>query len=175
MFFCFFLCGACKSENFIEQAFEKGAIGAFCTKNLEINNTKILLKVPDTLIAYLELAKFRREKLNFTVVAITGSSGKTTTKEIVASTLESKFKVFKTPLNHNNEIGLCQTIFETPQDTEVLVLEMGMRGLGEIELLSKYALPDITIISICRKQALRRYKSETAGNPSEDITPPEIS
>jgi UDP-N-acetylmuramoyl-tripeptide--D-alanyl-D-alanine ligase len=81
------------------------------------------------------------------VVAITGSSGKTTTKEIVASTLESKYRVFKTPLNHNNEIGLCQTIFEMPSDTEVLVLEMGMRGLGEIELLSKYAEPDITIIS----------------------------
>ena len=58
----------------------------------------------------------------------------------------SKYKVFKTPLNHNNEIGFCQTIFETPDDTEVLVLEMGMRGLGEIELLSKYAEPDITII-----------------------------
>ena len=95
----------------------------------------------------LPLTNYRRNKLNPKVVAITGSSGKTTTKEIVASTLESKYKVFKTPLNHNNEVGLCQTIFEMPDDTEVLVLEMGMRGLGEIELLSKYAEPDITIVS----------------------------
>ena len=128
-------------EKFINQAIEKGAIGAFCTGN---NGT---LKVNDTLVAYLQLANWRRNKLNFTVVAITGSSGKTTTKELVASTLSEKYKTFKTPLNHNNEIGFCQTIFEAPDDTEVLVLEMGMRGLGEIELLSKYAEPDITIIT----------------------------
>ncbi len=128
-------------EKFINQALEKGAVGAFCTGGAGT------LQVEDTLKAYLELANFRRNKLDFTVVAITGSSGKTTTKELVASTLSEKFKTFKTPLNHNNEIGFCQTIFEAPDDTEVLVLEMGMRGLGEIELLSKYAEPDITIIS----------------------------
>ena len=128
-------------EEFINQAIDKGAVGAFCTKNVGT------LQVTDTLEAYLKLANYRRNNLNLKVVAITGSSGKTTTKEIVASVLERKFKTFKTPLNHNNEIGFCQTIFETPDDTEVLVLEMGMRGLGEIELLSKYAEPDITIIS----------------------------
>ena len=132
-------------EKFIAQALEKGAAGAFCTKECETNG--FLLKVSDTLEAYLKLANFRRRKQNFTVVAVTGSSGKTTTKELVASTLSEKFKTFKTPLNHNNEIGFCQTIFEAPDDTQVLVLEMGMRGLGEIELLSKYAEPDITIIS----------------------------
>lgn len=136
-------------ENFISQAMEKGAIGAFCTReHPDLENSKIaLFKVENTLEAYMKLANARRNKLNFTVVAITGSSGKTTTKEILASTLSAKFKMFKTPLNHNNEIGFCQTIFETPDDTEVLVLEMGMRGLGEIELLSKYSEPDITIIS----------------------------
>ena len=128
-------------EKFIEQAVEKGAVGAFCTGN---GGT---LQVKDTLEAYLRLANYRRNKLNFTIVAVTGSSGKTTTKEIIASTLSEKFKTFKTPLNHNNEIGFCQTIFETPDNTEVLVLEMGMRGFGEIELLSKYAEPDITVIS----------------------------
>ena len=128
-------------EKFIDQALEKGAVGAFSTSE---NGT---LQVEDTLKAYLELANWRRNKLNFKVVAITGSSGKTTTKELVASTLSEKFKTFKTPLNHNNEIGFCQTIFEAPDNTEVLVLEMGMRGLGEIELLSKYSEPDITIIS----------------------------
>ena len=132
-------------EKFIEQALEKGAVGAFCTKDLQ--NERLLLQVSDTLVAYLQLANYIRNKQNYTVVAITGSSGKTTTKELVASTLESKYKVFKTPLNHNNEVGLCQTIFAAPADTEVLVLEMGMRGLGEIELLSKYAEPDYTIVS----------------------------
>lgn len=128
-------------EKFIEQAIEKGAVGAFCTGE---GGT---LQVKDTREAYLQLANYRRRKLDFTVVAITGSSGKTTTKELVAATLSEKFRTFKTPLNHNNEIGFCQTIFETFDDTEVLVLEMGMRGFGEIELLSKYAEPDITVIS----------------------------
>lgn len=134
-------------EKFIAQAIEKGAIGAFCTTPQAVENQVTLLQVDDTLKAYLELANFRRKKLNFTVVAITGSSGKTTTKELVAAVLSEKFKTFKTPLNHNNEIGFCQTMFEAPDDTRVLVLEMGMRGLGEIELLSKYSEPDITIIS----------------------------
>lgn len=133
-------------ERFIEQAIEKDAVGSFCTK-IEESIKAFLLKVPDTLTAYLQLANYRRNKMNPTVVAITGSSGKTTTKELVASVLSEKYKTFKTPLNHNNEIGFCQTIFEAPDDTEVMVLEMGMRGLGEIELLSKYAEPDITIIS----------------------------
>lgn len=131
-------------EKFIPQAIEKGAVGCFTTY-AEVHG--ITFQVPDTLEAYLKLANYRRNKLNFTVVAVTGSSGKTTTKELISSVLSEKFKTFKTPLNHNNEIGFCQTIFEAPDDTEVLVLEMGMRGLGEIELLSKYAEPDITVIS----------------------------
>ena len=133
-------------EKFIKQAIEKGAAGSFCTKP-DNNSETFLLKVPDTLIAYLQLANYRRKKLNPTVVAVTGSSGKTTTKELVASVLSEKYHTFKTPLNHNNEIGFCQTVFEAPDNTEVLVLEMGMRGLGEIELLSKYSEPDITIIA----------------------------
>ena len=128
-------------EKFIADALKKGAAGSFCTGE---DGT---LQVQDTLQAYLKLANYRRNQLNFTVVGITGSSGKTTTKELTASVLSQKYRPFKTPLNHNNEIGFCQTIFEAPDDTEVLVLEMGMRGLGEIELISKYAEPDITIIS----------------------------
>ncbi len=136
-------------EKFIQEALDKGAAGAFCTAAPDEckGNGKTLLLADNTLETYLKLANYRRNKLNFTVVAVTGSSGKTTTKELVASVLAEKFKTFKTPLNHNNEIGLCRTIFEAPDDTEVLVLEMGMRGLGEIEVLSKCAEPDITIIS----------------------------
>ena len=128
-------------EKFITDAMNKGAAGSFCT------GLEGTLQVNDTLEAYLKLANSRRNKLNPKVIAITGSSGKTTTKELVSSVLSEKFKTFKTPLNHNNEIGLCQTIFGMPDDTEVLILEMGMRGLGEIELLSKYSEPDISIIT----------------------------
>lgn len=135
-------------ENYIKEALDKGAIGAFCTKpHPELVEKPLLLQVPDTLEAYLKLANNKRKEKDYTVIAVTGSSGKTTTKELIAATLSSKFKVYKTNLNHNNEVGLCQTIFAAPDDTEVLVLEMGMRGLGEIELLSKYAEPDYTIVS----------------------------
>lgn len=143
-------------EKFIDEAIRKGAAGAFCTLNNSLalwervgvrGQLPLILQVNNTLEAYLQLANYRRKKLDFKVIAVTGSSGKTTTKELTAAVCSQKFKTFKTPLNHNNEIGFCQTIFEAPDDTEVLVLEMGMRGLGEIELLSKYAEPDITIIA----------------------------
>ncbi len=134
-------------ENFIENALNSGAEGYFTRNNKVFDNSKIILNVEDTLIAYLECAKLCRTKINPKVIAITGSSGKTTTKEMMYSICSQAFKTHKTSKNHNNEIGFCQTMFEMPIDTEVLIVEMGMRGLGEIELLSKYAIPDISIIT----------------------------
>lgn len=149
-------------EKFIDKALEAGAIGYFCTNANEIasvetpckyadsmsrNDAKLVLQVPDTLTAYLQLARFYRQKVNPKTVAITGSSGKTTTKEMAYCVSKEKFKTHKSELNFNNEIGLCKTILSMPEDTEVLILEMGMRGFGEIELLSKYSVPDISIIA----------------------------
>lgn len=134
-------------EDFIDKALEAGAAGYFCTKENIFNNAKLVLFVEDTLTAYLKLANFYRKKINPKVVAITGSSGKTTTKEMAFCVAKEKFKTHKSELNYNNEIGLCKTILSMPEDTEVLIVEMGMRGLGEIELLSKYARPDIAIIA----------------------------
>ena len=134
-------------HDFIKQAVEKGARGYFTAKKrIKYSESKLILFVKDTRIAYLNLAKYCREKVNPVVVAITGSSGKTTTKEMVASVLQMAYKIHKSPLNHNNEIGMCQTILSQPKDTEVLILEMGMRGLREIKLLSKYSMPDIAVI-----------------------------
>ena len=134
-------------ENFLDKAIESGAIGCFITRDDYPGNAKIVLKVSDTLETYLKLANFYRHKISPKVVAITGSSGKTTTKEMVFAVLKEKFNTVKTLSNHNNEIGLCQTIFSMAPDTEVLIVEMGMRGLGEIELLSRYAEPDVAIIT----------------------------
>lgn len=134
-------------EKFLQNAVDSGACGCFITKDEYPDNAKIVLKVNDTLETYLKLANFYKNKINPKVVAITGSSGKTTTKEIAASVLSEKFKVHKTFSNHNNEIGFCQTILSMPEDCEVLILEMGMRGFGEIELLSKYAEPDFAVIT----------------------------
>ncbi len=134
-------------ENFIEDAISKGAVGYFTTRNEIVPSAEIVFKVKDTLKTYLELASFYKDKIKPKVVAITGSSGKTTTKEMLYSVLSGKFKMVKTFLNHNNEIGFCQTVFNMAADTEVLIVEMGMRGLGEIELISRYARPDIAIIT----------------------------
>lgn len=134
-------------EKFIENALESGASGYFTTGNEVFENADLVLKVNSTLDAYLNIAKYFRHKTNPITIAITGSSGKTTTKEIVYSVLSQKFKTKKTFSNHNNEIGFCQTVLGMDDDTEILIVEMGMRGLGEIELISTHLNPDYAIIT----------------------------
>lgn len=133
---------------FIDNAVNQGAIGYFTQDKGKINkNAQYIVYVENTLVAYLKLANYIRRKINPKVVAITGSSGKTTVKEMLFSVLSSTYKTHKTILNHNNEIGLSETMFKMPEDTQYLVLEMGMRNLGEIELLCHYAEPDFGIIT----------------------------
>ena len=135
-------------HNFINDALKKGARGYFTSdKNLTSPDAKFILYVENTLEAYLKIASYYKTKINPITIAVTGSSGKTTTKEMMASVAAEKYKTHKSILNHNNEIGLCQTMLSMGEDTEVLIVEMGMRGFGEIELLSKYAKPDIAIIT----------------------------
>lgn len=135
-------------HNFIDKAVATGAFGYFTQDKFKINKeANFVIYVENSLVAYLKLAKYIRDKINPYVIAITGSSGKTTTKEMLFSVFSTQFKTHKTALNHNNEIGLCQTMFSMPLDTEVLIVEMGMRNLGEIELLSKYSTPDTGIIT----------------------------
>ena len=134
-------------ENFIDKAIETGAIAYFTTKDYILEHAKLILKVDNTLNAYLKLAQYYRHKLAPITVGITGSSGKTTTKDIVYSVLSEKFKTHKTFSNHNNEIGFCQTVLSMPNDTEALITEMGMRGLGEIELISTHLNPNYAIVT----------------------------
>ena len=134
-------------ENFIDKALEAGTEAYFTTKENVYSNAKLVLKVENTLNAYLKLAQYYKQKFNPITIGITGSSGKTTTKEIVYSVLNEKFKTHKTFSNHNNEIGFCQTVLSMPTDTQALIVEMGMRGLGEIELISTHLNPDYAIIT----------------------------
>lgn len=134
-------------ENFIENALNNGAEAYFTRNEKVFDKAKVVLQVEDTLIAYLECARLCRKNINPKVIGITGSSGKTTSKEMMYAIASEEFKTHKTEKNHNNEIGFCQTLFNMPEDTEVLIVEMGMRGFGEVELLSKYSEPDITIIT----------------------------
>lgn len=133
-------------EKFCSAAIKNGAAGCFVTSYDFPEDAPLVLKVEDTLPAYMAIANHARNKFNPITIAITGSSGKTTTKEMLYSVLCEKFKTHKTFSNHNNEIGFCQTVLSMPENTEVLIIEMGMRGTGEIELLSKYTEPDFSII-----------------------------
>lgn len=134
-------------SNFIEKAIDSGAKGYFTSDKTKIyNKAAFILYVEDTKEAYLQLANFYKNKIKPYTIAITGSSGKTTVKEMMYSVFKNAGNTVKSVLNHNNEIGLCQTLSSLEIDTKYLIVEMGMRGLGEIELLSKYAQPDIAVI-----------------------------
>ncbi len=134
-------------ENFIEKALQNGAEGYFTSdKNKVYESAQVILYVKDTKEAYLQLANFYKNKINPYTIAITGSSGKTTVKEMMYCVFKGAGETVKSILNHNNEIGLCQTLASIDFSTKYLIVEMGMRGFGEIELLSKYAQPDIAVI-----------------------------
>lgn len=106
-----------------------------------------LLFVDDCEVALQEMARAYRDELSAIVIGITGSNGKTSTKDLVASVLKPYFKVQKTQGNFNNELGLPLTILSLDEDTKVAVLEMGMSGKGQIEFLSELARPDYAIIT----------------------------
>ncbi|MDQ0876859.1 UDP-N-acetylmuramoyl-tripeptide--D-alanyl-D-alanine ligase [Paenibacillus sp. V4I3] len=107
-----------------------------------------IIRVKDTLIALQQLAKSYRKQLPVRIIGITGSNGKTTTKDLVAAVLGSTFQVHKTKGNLNNHIGLPLTLLELEETTEFAVVEMGMSGRGEIELLSNLAEPEASIITM---------------------------
>ncbi|MDU6426443.1 MAG: UDP-N-acetylmuramoyl-tripeptide--D-alanyl-D-alanine ligase [Clostridium perfringens] len=138
-------------NNYVLEAFNKGAKIAIvdevkCDLN-ELKEDVALIKVQNTGRALMDLAKFYREKLGLKVVGITGSAGKTSTKDLVAAVLSDKYKVFKTKGNFNNEIGLPLMILELDSTYDVAILEMGMRGLGQIKDLAEIASPDLGIIT----------------------------
>ena len=113
----------------------------------EISECTTIIKVENGSRALLQLAEFYRSKLNVKIIAVTGSVGKTTTKDIIAAALGVKFKVFKTEGNFNNQIGLPHMLFKLDNSYEVAVLEMGMNQRGEIHNMAKAARPDIAVIT----------------------------
>ncbi len=143
-------------HNFVLKAFESGAclalinhdslskvlatLPAACAASLPV------VAVPDTLAAYQGLARLHLRRVNPKVIAITGSSGKTTTKEMTAATLSSR-RLHKSAANENNEIGVPKTILAMDEQTEILILEMGMRGLGQIAQLAACGQPDVGVIT----------------------------
>lgn len=135
--------GVRDGHDFVPAALEKGASAVLCT---HCQGDYPAIVVPDTRLALGDIARHERQRLGMKVVGITGSVGKSTTKEMVASVLGSTYRVSKTPVNHNNDIGMPMAILAMPEDTEIAVLEMGMNHFGEIGYLSAIARPDVAVI-----------------------------
>ncbi|MBR5761811.1 MAG: UDP-N-acetylmuramoyl-tripeptide--D-alanyl-D-alanine ligase, partial [Lachnospiraceae bacterium] len=133
-------------HDFMREVFLKGAAAVLCDHVPE-GITGPCIVVPDTVKGLQEIARWYRSILPVKVVGITGSVGKTSTKEMVAAVLAEKFKVLKTIGNYNNEIGLPLTVLSIEEDTEIAVLEMGISDFGEMRVLSRIACPDICVIT----------------------------
>lgn len=133
-------------HDFLEQCFLKNSVVSL--SEIDFKTEKgVVIKVLDTKKALGDLAKFYINLFDIKVIGITGSAGKTTSKDIIASVCETNFKVLKTKGNLNNDIGLPLTIFDIEEHHEIAVLEMGMNNFNEIDYLSNICTPDIGIIT----------------------------
>lgn len=138
--------GARDGHEFIDVAFANGCAATLSERELADDYPHIL--VVDCLVALQDLAAYYIDKMGIEVIAVTGSNGKTTTKDMLAQVLSSTYKTYKTQGNYNNEIGLPYTVLHMPDDTEKLVLEMGQDHLGDIALLSKIARPSVGVVTL---------------------------
>lgn len=136
-------------HDYCAKAVELGARGVVISHDIEaLPDNVAVFKVENTLTAYQEIARaYRRKFAGLKVFAITGSNGKTSTKDLLAACLSAKYKVVKTQGNFNNEIGLPKTLLSIEPDTDIAVVEMGMRGLGQIAELCDIAEPDSGLIT----------------------------
>ena len=137
------LTGQRDGHDFIPAALEKGAAAVLCT---HCDGDYPAIVVEDTRKALGDIARGERSRIGMKVVGVTGSVGKSTTKEMIAAVLQTTYRVGKTPVNHNNDIGMPMAILSMDEDTQIGVLEMGMNHFGEISYLTSIAKPDVAVI-----------------------------
>lgn len=135
-------------NDFLEKAFESGAAAVMTEREkLSFKTDKPVITVRDTRAAQLALARYYRDKFDLRLCGVTGSVGKTSTKDMIFAVLSAKFNTLKTEGNFNNDIGLPRTLFRLNESYNSAVIEMGMSDLGEISALSKAAHPNIAVIT----------------------------
>ncbi len=134
-------------HSYVGAAFDKGAAAALVHKDTECAEGSTVILVKDTRLALGDIARYYRNRLDIIAVGLTGSVGKTTTKDMIYSVLSQKYSTYKTQGNFNNDIGVPKTVFGIAQDNEAAVIEMGMNHAGEIEYLSSIVRPDIMVIT----------------------------
>ncbi|MDD4169886.1 MAG: UDP-N-acetylmuramoyl-tripeptide--D-alanyl-D-alanine ligase [Desulfotomaculaceae bacterium] len=135
------------AHNFLAQAVMTGAGGVVVSRAIDIPDGIPAVKVKDTLVALQALARWNRDRCGARLIGVTGSTGKTTTKDMIASVLSTHLQTLKTTGNFNNEIGLPLTLLGMNSSHEAAVVEMGMRGLGEIAALCRIARPDGAVVT----------------------------
>ena len=135
------------AHDYIGNAFENGVSVVITHRDIPPRSGKSIIRVKDTRTALGDIARFYKQKYNRPTVAVTGSVGKTTTKDMISSVLTMKYNTVKTQGNFNNDIGLPLTVFRLEHKHEAIVLEMGMSHFGEIHYLASIAKPDIAVIT----------------------------
>lgn len=134
-------------HDYIEGAIKNGAAAVITHRDLNLSTDKCIIRVPDTRRALGDIARLYKSKYNLPTAAVTGSVGKTTTKDMIHSALSSKKRTLKTQKNFNNDIGVPLTVFGIEKEHELAVIEMGMNHFGEIEYLSSIVKPDVAVIT----------------------------
>lgn len=134
------------AHRFIEDVMSKGALVTLSERELK-NADFPYIQINSSLQAVKDIAEFYLKQLQIPVVGITGSVGKTSTKEVIASVLKEKYRTLKTQGNFNNELGLPLTVFRLREEDQIAVLEMGISDFGEMSRLTKIARPDTCVIT----------------------------
>jgi len=144
------LIGTNDGHDFIQSAIDHGAVATlWASDHVDSAPADLpVILVSDTLKALQQLGQYYLRKINPKVVAVTGSNGKTTTKDMIASVLSTQFNVTKTHANFNNQIGVPITLLSMEPNTEVVVVEMGMDHFGELDFLSQLVQPDVAVITM---------------------------
>ena len=158
---CVFLCipgNKVDGASFAGQVLEEGALAVICERELPDIDGPYLL-VDSVLNAAMKIAEYYRKSLGIKVVGITGSVGKTSTKEFIASVLSERYRVHKTKGNYNSDWGVAFTIFDMDEDDDIAVIEMGINHEGEMDRLAKMARPDIAVITNIGESHLEFFKS----------------
>lgn len=164
-------------HDFVQTALQQGAIAAVVSRLPQHSDGLPLLQVPNTLQAYQALGRWWRDQFQIPVIAVTGSVGKTTTKELIAAVLSTQGHVLKTQANYNNEIGVPKTLLELTPAHDFAVVEMGMRAAGEIADLTRIARPTVAVITnvgtahigrLGSEQAIAQAKCELLAEMSQD-------
>ena len=162
-------------NNYVNQAVKAGAVGCVVSREVEADTNLIL--VEDTTKALGQIAKYHKERFNVPFVGVTGSVGKTTTKDMISCALSAKFNVLKTQKNFNNHIGLPLTLLRLREEHKIGVVEMGMSGFGEIDYLASLAKPNAAVFTniglshvekLGSRENILKAKSEILDHLSDD-------